>query len=150
MKKKQKEGTRSQLPVAILALGAVAVIGLFVYSVVNGSSEPTMAKPDKAGCTHSPVKAAMDGLETVLCKSANHVPDGQQVRYDSDPPVAGEHWETWVAPGFYQAAQANEKLVHNLEHGHIVIYYDQAKLTADQVAALRTLAAKYTGQWDGV
>lgn len=150
MKKKQKERTRSQLPVAILALGVVGVIGLFIYSIVNSPSEPTMAKTDKADCTHSPVKAGIAGLETALCKSANHVPDGKQVQYDSDPPLAGEHWATWAAPGFYQAAQAPEKLVHNLEHGHVVIYYDQAKLTADQVTALRTLTAKYTGQWDGV
>jgi hypothetical protein len=55
-----------------------------------------------------------------------------------------------VTPGFYKASQPKEKLVHALEHGNIVIYYNQTKLSADEMDALTKLTGKYKGQWDGI
>jgi hypothetical protein len=39
-------------------------------------------------------------------------------------------------------------LVHALEHGHIVIYYD--KPDAEALKTLRVWSGLYSGQWDGV
>ena len=59
-----------------------------------------------------------------------HVPAGTRVSpspYTSDPPTSGPHWsQAGVAPiawGIYSQPIADEILVHNLEHGGIVIYY---------------------------
>lgn len=47
--------------------------------------------------------------------------------YNSDPPTSGAH----AAPareGFYDTTPPDENLVHNLEHGYIVIWYDCSSL----------------------
>ena len=57
-----------------------------------------------------------------------HVPVGTRVpSYTSDPPTSGPHWsQAAVAPiawGIYSQPISDEVLVHNLEHGGIVIHY---------------------------
>ena len=56
-----------------------------------------------------------------------HVPRGTRVTtYRSDPPVSGPHWSDANAPipwGVYPQVIPDEVLVHNLEHGGIVIHY---------------------------
>jgi hypothetical protein len=48
--------------------------------------------------------------------------------YNSDPPTGGWHYDTPWKPGFYEQPVADEYLVHNLEHGYVVISYDCGKL----------------------
>jgi hypothetical protein len=43
-----------------------------------------------------------------------------------------------------------ELLVHNLEHGNVVIYFDRTKLEVRDSEALIELPRKHPGQWDGV
>jgi hypothetical protein len=70
----------------------------------------------------------------------NHVQVGQVPTYKSVPPTSGNHWSsaTPACPmnwGVYGSAVLEPCVVHNLEHGGIVIWY-QAGLPADQVATL--------------
>jgi hypothetical protein len=51
-------------------------------------------------------------------------------------------------PGYYETHQPPIHLVHALEHGHIVIYYD--KPDAEGLKTLRVWSGLYSGQWDGV
>lgn len=48
--------------------------------------------------------------------------------YNSDPPTSGWHYDTPLASGFHEQPVADEQVVHNLEHGHVVISYGCAKL----------------------
>ena len=60
-----------------------------------------------------------------LITSANHVPEGQAVEYSSYPPTSGDHWELGPAAcGFYAEGLPDEQIVHNLEHGNIVVSYN--------------------------
>jgi hypothetical protein len=65
--------------------------------------------------------------------------------YNSDPPTSGWHYDQPAPAGFYDEPLADEKLVHNLEHGHVVISYDCSKLTdCDSVKAeLRGLVDRF-------
>jgi hypothetical protein len=59
--------------------------------------------------------------------------------YSSIPATSGPHWSSATAPGpwgVYTAAQPQERMIHNLEHGGIVIWYQPAQLDADGIAAL--------------
>ena len=58
--------------------------------------------------------------------SKEHVPFGQPVVYTSFPPTSGDHWPPGdEAPcGFYEQGLPDERVVHNLEHGTIVISYN--------------------------
>ena len=53
-----------------------------------------------------------------------HVPEGTAISYDSIPPTSGSHYASRVAPwGSYTARIEDPVVVHNLEHGGIVIAY---------------------------
>jgi hypothetical protein len=43
--------------------------------------------------------------------------------YNSTPPTSGPHWPITADPGFYIVELPPEELVHNLEHGQIVVWY---------------------------
>lgn len=61
--------------------------------------------------------------------------DQAHLPYNSDPPTSGPHAEA-VKSGFYESPIPDENIVHNLEHGHVVISYD-----CDQFADCDTLKA---------
>jgi len=80
--------------------------------------------------------------------SAGRGHDPSVRHYDDRFPTSGVHNPTWVDPGVYAERQAKAKLVHALEHGNIVIYYDDPPDPVLQ--RLRRWAALYDGQWSGI
>lgn len=77
-------------------------------------------------------------------EGAAHVPVGQQVMHTANPPASGAHWsQAGFAPapaGLYEETIEEERWVHNLEHGHIVLLYDcEDACTAEYLDALRSL-----------
>ncbi|MBI3732287.1 MAG: DUF3105 domain-containing protein, partial [Chloroflexi bacterium] len=54
-----------------------------------------------------------------------HVQIGQQhAPYNSTPPTSGPHWDAPADWGIYHDPVPEERWVHNLEHGGIVILYN--------------------------
>ena len=78
----------------------------------------------------------------------SHGTMGEPLGFSDDPPTSGIHWPSWTSPGFYSASEPKEKLVHSLEHGNVVIYYDQPG--AEALRSLRAWAGQFRGQWDGI
>ena len=77
-----------------------------------------------------------------------HTAPGAAIRYESDPPTSGPHYPVPTSPGFYGAPQPSGALVHALEHGNIVVYYDQLD---PKVAETLTQWAHHFGDiWGGV
>ena len=67
--------------------------------------------------------------EVVPSQGQQHIQVGQShPPYNSDPPTSGWHYEEPARAGFYAEPLPDEQLIHNLEHGHIVISYDCSKL----------------------
>ena len=64
-------------------------------------------------------------------KISDVVPGG----YSTVPPTSGRHWGAWSDCGFYNHPLPDELLVHNLEHGNIIVSYNLA--SDAEVAALR-------------
>ena len=62
-------------------------------------------------------------------------PDG----YSTVPPTSGPHWAAWSKCGFFNHPLPDELLVHNLEHGNIIVSYNLADAAA--VDALRAAVA---------
>jgi Protein of unknown function (DUF3105) len=93
------------------AAGVVLVASLGIFLTNRGA---TTAEPGQ----HFPIQ------------SRDHIAVGApHPAYNSDPPTGGWHYDTPWDPGFYEQPVADEYLVHNLEHGHVVISYDCSKLT---------------------
>ena len=89
-------------------------------------------------------------VEVYASEGANHVPLGEKVAYRTNPPNSGPHYDRWAPPGFYDQAIADELLVHNLEHGHVIIFYRPGALSGDDETYVLNLTRTYVGNWDAV
>ena len=64
--------------------------------------------------------------------SRDHFPDTMQIQnvvpdgYVTTPPTSGRHWNGWVQCGFYTSPVPDERIVHNMEHGNIIVSYNLA------------------------
>lgn len=152
-KRKGRSGSGSGGMLAFAA-GGVLMLALLVYAIyssVKPEAHVTRGGNQPAGdCTPSPIKVSLPGVERVACKSQDHVADGQKITYATDPPLSGSHYNAWLNPGWYEVTQPYERIVHSLEHGHVVIYYDSERLTPEQLKEVRRLTTRYQGDWDGV
>ena len=60
----------------------------------------------------------------------NHVTDIYGVEYSSNPPSSGPHFAVWAKPGVYDRLISDGYLIHSMEHGYIVIWYDCSNLSS--------------------
>lgn len=92
-----------------------------------------------------------EGVEFYDNEGHDHLPENSISFYKTDPPTSGPHSRIWLPPGVYEASETRpELLVHNLEHGNIVIYFDRSALSAEEIQWLKETTRGYIGQWDGV
>ena len=118
----QRKATRRSNMITIgIALVIAAAVTVFIVSERSGDSEvppaPEGVATSEAGC---------DEIEDHEEEGNSHVAPGTDVEYKTSPPTSGDHMETPADPGFYPDTVEEESLVHNLEHGQIVIWYDPA------------------------
>jgi uncharacterized protein DUF3105 len=108
---------RNLITIAIIILVAAIVVGAIYYQR-RSESGPVGVASAAAGCGE---------IERPPELPASHVPDGEIVDYNSDPPTSGPHYETPAEPSFYPPGALDqiprERFVHNLEHGQIVFWY---------------------------
>lgn len=96
------------------------------------------------------------GETFVVTGEGEHVPDGNPLpAFSTDPPTSGPHYNTPLPEGFYEedsreaVALPNPHgfIVHSMEHGYVVFWYNCAILTAEDCATLkadiRSLMAEY-------
>ncbi len=97
------------------------------------------------------VKAGQPVLARVRSPDAqgnSHLAAGETKNYVEPFPTSGDHASEGVKAGFYDRELLKTKLVHSLEHGNAVIYYDTP---GDQaIADLKKWTARFNGTWDGV
>ncbi len=77
-----------------------------------------------------------------------HGQQGATYTYDGQLPTSGRHDPVPTSPGVYRVPLRPGQLVHALEHGSVVIYYDTPE--PDALATLKDWAGLYGGKWDGV
>jgi hypothetical protein len=65
------------------------------------------------------------------------MPDGERATYNTTPPTSGPHYARPVPVGIYAGPIPNERQVHNLEHGHVLVQYRD--LAPEQVAELEAI-----------
>ncbi|MCB9136699.1 MAG: DUF3105 domain-containing protein [Anaerolineales bacterium] len=85
--------------------------------------------PDTPVPTPSPPEANASTMlgEDIPLASREHIQEGMAANdWTSDPPTSGQHYGTWAPAGFYPDVIADEYLVHDMEHGYVIIYYNCA------------------------
>ena len=116
---RQKEARRRTL----LTTGiAVLVAALVVFLIIS-------ERQGERAVENTPIGVPLAEAE---CSNAENLPDlgqehidvgTQHEPYNSSPPTSGPHYEQQAASGFYPAELPPEQVVHNLEHGQVVIWY---------------------------
>lgn len=84
-------------------------------------------------------------IETFPSEGATHVPVGTAVAYRTDPPTSGNHYPVPQGGGYYETPIAAGFLVHAMEHGGVIVYYDPATVTDAQKNSLEALAQAHPG-----
>jgi hypothetical protein len=139
---------RNLVTLGIAALVIVA-IGALVVSEREAENAPVGVSASEARCSD---------VSEFEATSREHIPEGSQHEpYNSSPPTSGPHYGNPAQTGFYTSALAPEQLVHNLEHGQIVIWYapdapDAVKEDVEQIVSdqpIATVASPYEGELEG-
>ena len=111
-----------------LPLLLVAIVGVMIAIFAIGNNAPA-----------KPAAALLGEKHTDL--GQKHISDGEaHTAYNSEMPSSGPHYTSPAPWGAKTAEIADEILIHNAEHGGIVITY-QPTLPSDQIDKLKALAA---------
>ena len=120
-------GTRRNLDWRLLTLGGILVLGLVILVIFLLFGGGGSADASGSG------KLQPDAGRL-------HITEGTQgTGYTSVPATSGQHWSSADSPGpwgVYTTLQPQERMIHNLEHGGIVIWYQSALLSAEDLATL--------------
>ena len=120
-KKDQRQQARARrrqltgLATSVVGLAVLALLGFGAWNLLRPKPGQSVALQAR---THIQV-------------SDSHEP------YDTNPPTSGPHAGT-VPANFYDVAPPDENLVHNLEHGYVIIWYDCATLDGTQCQNLKS------------
>lgn len=121
---------RSARPFILLAVGVVAVAIAAAYSLGRRGEAPPPPDPTAtkglptqqstrlataAGCTPVAVFSNLD---------VSHVEAPETVEYATEPAMGGPHYGQWANTGVHADEVPAEMLAHNMEHGHVIVWYD--------------------------
>ena len=150
--KRRRQRTILWSAVAVLSL--LALIGLIVFmgrDEPQAQNQPVTEQARAAGRE----AAGSEGVKTFPMAGQDHIAANEQPdNWNSNPPTSGDHLATPLPPGVYDSDQDMRALVHNQEHGYVVILYKG--IPADQVDQLREFVEARDGSklvlapWSGL
>lgn len=146
-----KERRKSILFVVVaVVLGVGLIAAAALPSILKSSNDPMKKSMSSFGVSAASASCSAP-TDDKTTGSAVHVgpgtnqPNVTRVKYAEVPPSSGEHFVQPVLPSkpFYSATDrpALEQLVHNLEHGYTVLWYDDT-ITGKQLQTLQDLAKR--------
>ncbi len=132
---------RANLVIALLVLVGLAAGGAYWFVGARGDHE-----------FQALAAKGQDRLAAAVTSSPNrgggHGDHGKTYYYEAQFPTSGPHDPVPTSAGTYRAPPRPGQLVHALEHGNIVIYYDEP--SAEILKILKYWSGLYDGKWDGV
>ncbi len=134
--------TRAFNRIVLPFIGAVVIIGGGLFWWQTSTAKRAFSDLANGG------SAIIAQVQTSRSDGSRHLDPGEARRYRSRFPTSGPHSTIWTRPGFYDEPQPPTQLVHALEHGNVVIYYDQPLAAVE--TTLADWADLFTGKWDGL
>ena len=114
-----------------LVVVVVAVLGFLLLADIGGGDDDTRETDYEAaeiGDYPYPVQRFANEAPTA---EGRHYAQGEwqgpnTTPYNTDPPTSGKHVGQLVREGVYDAPQPDEVMVHNMEHGYSIVWYNCA------------------------
>ncbi|HEV2591794.1 MAG TPA: DUF3105 domain-containing protein [Gaiellaceae bacterium] len=131
---------------AVAAAGIVGLVAVVLLVAFGGGSNKTndaavAAAMTGAGCSYKTVDAFVPKGQSTHVNSLT-----ANDHWNTSPPSNGQHYPEWDVWGFWTQTQNPRRVVHNEEHGGVIIWWG-SQVSAPTVAKLR---AFYLQQPEGV
>jgi hypothetical protein len=138
----RRQRTRTIGTILVVAAIAVAAVAFFAFGTDDDGAGDVAAPTDLlAGADRAAQAAACDAVQMVPpydeANDQAHVGDGafptmpDLSTYPSTPPASGPHETTTLPPGVYDSPPPMGPLIHSLEHGGTIVWYDPDAPQAD-------------------
>ncbi len=129
--RQRQQQLKSSLIWGGLGLGVLAIIGLFVWQGIR----------------------PLTGEEIPIMTSTHIAVDSDPGEYNSDPPTSGPHYPDEAQAGFYDTNSYQYPagyLVHNLEHGYIIFWYNCSLLNETACTDLKSQIKSVLDEFNNV
>ncbi len=158
--RKQQKGADARRNVAIIgtcAVIALLIIGAAAFRPIKDWWDQRGFEDTELAAIGAPASVCAEPITESAEGSGQHVPEDQQATYDASPPAFGPHWSVLgLAPvpigrEFYTPEDRPEleQLLHNMEHGFTVMWYDESLTDdAEAMTELRAIARKFSDTSD--
>lgn len=154
MRKEQQRRDRRR-SLMILGISIAVVLGLLALAVVpyvkdvRHRHELEGLALNKVGATES-AAGCQPRKKADAQGSGQHITPGTPIHYPDAPPAFGKHWPNYLQGveirNFYTSDDRPEieRLVHSLEHGHTILWYDDTvKPGTESYDDIKAIAGKF-------
>lgn len=149
----QRQAKSDERRRTLTIVGAAVVIvtlmaGAVTFAIVRDTSKVPAGKLSSLGATQAAAKCDPETTDVAKGGGEHVGPNTPQstvkkVKYTTVPPSSGQHFAVPAFPArqFYTATDRPklEALVHNLEHGYSILWYD-ATASTEQIAELKAIS----------
>ncbi len=147
---KSQERRRSLLIVGLCVLVALLIIGIGAYQPIKGWLDRRQLEGLALSDLGEPATVCGDIITKKATGNQDHVQPGTPIDYPDSPPAFGTHYDIWESMDrkLYTTKDRPEvgKLVHNLEHGFTILWYDETVADdGEQMAVITSIAQKFSG-----
>jgi len=155
MRREQQRKDRRRTAAVLIAAVAVGAV-IIGFAVVQ-----YMSAAEKEGRDLAAIGASVStaGCQDVVTKPAegnnDHREEGVKILYPDVPPAAGPHWGQFLMGSQIRKLYTSEdrppveRLIHSLEHGHTILWYDDTIAEDDEAMSdLRAIAKKFPSNSD--
>lgn len=154
----RREQQRKERRRSLMVVGAAVAVGAVV---IGAAVWVAMQEDEKSGreLTAIGAGASKAGCQEIVTEPAegnnDHRGEGEKILYARTPPAMGAHWGQFLIGNQIRAFWSTddrppvERLVHSLEHGHTILWYDETisedAAALDEVETVAEKAAEATG-----
>jgi len=144
------------VPLGMVIIGVIVVLalGLAVYvTQLFGGGGVDADGIEAADLNSTGDTQLLSAVEQFPSEGRAHIESGTDIEYNRTPPLSGTHYAQWSGGGFFEEPVAYGNLVHSLEHGAVIVYYDDGALGQaagdDETAegSLREFVSTHDGRW---
>lgn len=147
-KQKGAEKRRGYVIVGVCVTVALLVIGAAAYQPIKNWYDLRAFSSQTLDAIGADANSCGEVTTKKAAGNQDHVEPGTQISYEDTPPAFGQHWSVWdgIERKLYAASDRPDvgELVHNLEHGYTILWYDDTVAKNDAMMDdLRGIATKF-------